>query len=349
MRLAATRAADLTREMLAYSGTRSVALQRFDLSQLVEEMTHLLDAMVSKNAEVCCEFPDEPVAIEGDPTQIRQIAMNLITNASDAIDGSPGRISVRTGTRAFDAAELAEATLDQTSGPGSYCFLEVADTGCGIRETERARLFDPFFTTKFKGRGLGLAAVLGIVRSHRGAIWVHSEPGRGTVFRLALPASEDAVCRTPTAAAEETTAEFATLGTVLIVDDEAYVRELTSRMLRRLGLCVRGAADGAEAVETFRTHRREIGVVLLDATMPKMSGAESFRALREIDPEVMIVYSSGHTEEDSRLDLRGERPDAFLAKPYASDALVRALAEATRRNTPDRGRSRDVRSHAVAS
>ncbi|MDJ0865373.1 MAG: ATP-binding protein [Myxococcota bacterium] len=262
VRLAATRAADLTRQMLVYSGTRALATVVLDLSRLVDEMVHLLEASISKRAELRCEFAAQPVWIEGDPTQIRQIVMNLITNASDALGEGAGQIAIRTGERHFDAEALSTAYVDETPGPGVLAFLEVTDTGCGMSPSERLRVFDPFFTTKFQGRGLGLAAVLGIVRSHRGAIWVDSDVAEGSSFLVVFPVAEHDA-RGADAAIETREGAWRGAGTVLVVDDEEAIRRLATRVLGRLGFQVRTAVDGAEAVASFRQHGDEIAAVLL--------------------------------------------------------------------------------------
>ncbi len=324
VRLAATRAADLTRQMLAYSGARPLETERFDLARLVEEMTHLLEAAVSKHAVLRCEIEEAPLFLDGDPTQIRQIVMNLITNASEALGENPGTILVKTGGRTLDRAVLGRATLDETPGPGAYVFLEVSDTGCGIADDDLASVFDPFFTTKFQGRGLGLAGVLGIVRSHSGAIWVDSALDRGTTFTLAVPRAElpPDLRDGASVAASSPRAER---GIVLVIDDEEAVRRLAARMLRRLGHEVHTAASGEEGVEMFRRHADRVRAVLLDATMPGMGGAATFRALRALDPDVAVILTSGHSERDSVRDLAGAVPDAFLPKPYRSADLAEVL------------------------
>ncbi len=328
IRLASTRAAELTRQMLAYSGRGHVQLTTLDLSRLVEEMIHLLEPSVSKRAQLRCHCARPLPAVLGDPTQIRQVVMNLITNASDALGEESGMISVRTGVRDADAGYLAEALLDATPAPGRHVFVEVCDDGCGMDEATLARIFDPFFTTKSKGRGLGLATALGIVRSHQGAIRVESRTGsrsvRGTRFTVLLPAAEG-VATEARSAARGDGETWRGSGTVLVVDDEEPVRRLAARVLGRLGFSVRTAADGREGLEAFQKHADEIVAVVLDLTMPGMSGAETLRAMRTVRPGATILLSSGYDADDSIRTLGGEQPDGFLQKPYSARGLARAL------------------------
>ena len=322
VRLAATRAAELTRQMLTYSGGRPFEPEVLDLAGLVVEMAGLLEASISKRADLHWELAGRASCIQGEPTQIRQVVMNLITNASDSLEDAAGTITIRVGSRAVSGEELASAALDHTSGAATYVLLEVEDTGRGMDEAELARVFDPFFTTKFKGRGLGLAAVLGIVRTHRGAIWVHSEPGLGTTFTLAFPATSEAPRREEGGAAAK---GWHASGTILVVDDEALVRDLASRSLENAGFRVLLARDGQEGVVRFEKHADEIRAVLLDATMPRLGGADALRAMRALDPDIPVILSSGHSEDASLEPLGGVRPSAFLAKPYRIATLLEVV------------------------
>ena len=322
IRLAATRAADLTRQMLAYSGKGQMRSEFVDLSVLVEEMTHLLESSISKKAELSCDFAPDLPTIEGDATQIRQVLMNLITNASDALEGGPGRISIRTGVCELDRQDLLNA--DETSPRRLRAFFEVADTGCGMDEATRARIFDPFFSTKFLGRGLGLAAVQGIVRSHGGTIRIDSEPGVGTTTTVLFPCSPV----TSTAQEKRPVTRVETVegrGTVLVVDDEEPVRRLLARLVARLGFSVRTAADGDEAVRVFGAHADEIVAVLLDLTMPRMGGLEAMQGIRTVRPETKIVLSSGYVQDESLKDAVGTGPLVFLQKPYTAAQVDEAL------------------------
>lgn len=329
VRLAATRAAELTRQMLIYTGQAHFTPQRVDLSLLVEEMVHLLRSAISKGAQLDCEFAQDLPPVEGDPAQIRQIVMNLITNASDALGDGTGAITVRTALREAGP----ETTAGTIAGPGDppplrgpCVVLEISDTGCGMDERTRARMFDPFFSTKFQGHGLGLAAALGIVRGHSGAIQVDSTEGVGTRFTVVFPvAQESNAAEAPPAEPREALREAA--GTILVVDDEEPIRRLASRMISRTGLHVRTACDGPEAIEIFERHADRIVAVLLDMTMPRMSGAETFRAIRQVRPDVKVLFSSGYDREQSLGQLAGERGIGFLQKPYRAQELEDALQE----------------------
>jgi signal transduction histidine kinase len=236
---AAHRAADLTQQMLAYSGKGKFVVQPVWLDRLVQEMAKLLNTVVSRKALM--ELDRKPATIEGDATQIRQVVMNLITNASDALESNVGRIRVRTGVQETAAADLRSPFLPDELSPGSYAFVEIEDTGCGMSEETMRKIFDPFFSTKFTGRGLGLAAVLGIVRGHRGTIKVESTPGQGTRFQVLLPS---AVLTTERVDLDPEVQLPRGHGTILVVDDEPSVRECAQRVLESGGFTVHAAEDG---------------------------------------------------------------------------------------------------------
>jgi PAS domain S-box-containing protein len=320
---AAQRAADLTRQMLAYSGKGKFVVEHLNLSRVVEEMAHLLEVSVSKRAVLKYHFAPNLPPIEADATQVRQVIMNLITNASDAIGERSGVISISTGMQYADRAYLAESYLDADLPEGDYVYIEVADTGEGMDEETRARIFDPFFTTKFTGRGLGLAAVLGIVRGHRAAIKLYSESGRGTTFKVLFPAaSATAPLPAPeTAAAPPPVPPDGPRGTVLVVDDDETVRTVTRRMLEREGFGVILAADGAQAIETYRT-TPGIALVIMDMTMPRMDGEECFRGLRHLDPHVRVLLTSGYNEQDATERFVGKGLAGFIQKPYRPSELL---------------------------
>lgn len=323
---AARRAAELTKQLLAYSGKGRFVVSPVNLSTLVEEMGHLLEVSISKKCLIKYQFAVDLPAVDADATQLRQVAMNLIINASEAIGGQSGAITVRTGTVACDRAYLAKTYLDENLPEGTYVFLEVADTGCGMSEATRARIFDPFFTTKFTGRGLGLAAVLGIVRGHRGAIQVDSEPGRGTTFRVLLPASAHRAAAPDTVRIKAPS--WRGSGTVLVVDDEDTVCRLATKMLEKAGFTVLTAADGQEGVEVFAEHADEIRAVLLDVTMPRMDGREAFHKLQALRPGIPVILSSGFNEQDATHHLEGSGLVGFVQKPYVMDELLQVLRRA---------------------
>jgi len=325
---AAMRAAELTRQLLAYAGKGQFLTQPVQLSQLVEEMGNLLTSAVTKSARLVYDFPKELPVIDADATQLRQVVMNLITNASEAIGAGSGTIRVRTGVMEATRTYLAEAQLGTGLPEGPYVFLEVEDDGHGMHPATLARIFDPFFTTKFTGRGLGLAAVLGIVRSHRGAIRVTSAPGRGTTIRVLMPIAES-VGPAPAAVRPDAAPAEARGGTVLVVDDEETVRRVARRILEQAGFTVRAAGGGVEAMRLLRESPDAVDCVLLDMTMPDMSGAQTLQELKRIRPGLRIVLSSGYTQEEATLAIEGA--SAFIQKPYRPADLVAALRRALAR------------------
>ena len=305
------------------------------LHELVEEMAHLLRSGISKKAALRLDLDRDAPPVRGDATQIRQIVMNLIINASEAIGERSGVDRARDRLALVSRAETWTGfRLGEPPQEGRYVYLEVSDTGCGMDDETQRRIFEPFFTTKFTGRGLGLAAVLGIVRGHKGALRLRSEPGRGTTFRVFFPALQADTTRSTERTPD--VEEWVGSGTVLLVDDEEIVRELGQEMLARLGFRVVTASDGREATEVFRQLRDEIVLVLLDLTMPRMSGEETFQALREIDPGVRIVLSSGYSETDVASRFAGTGLAGFVQKPYSLRDLgerLRAAMDTHRRGS----------------
>jgi len=322
---AARRAAELCRQMLAYSGKGRFVVQPLNLSEVIMETSHLLEVSISKKATLRYDCAEKLPAVEGDVTQIRQIVMNLITNASDALGDRSGVISVRTGVMRCDRSYLRETYLDEDLPEGDYVCLEVSDTGCGMDEATREKIFDPFFSTKFTGRGLGLAAVLGIVLGHQGAIRVYSELGRGSTFKVLLPASNQGV---EPVSDVEGAVQWRGSGTILVIDDEETVRKLATRMLERCGFEVVAAPDGREGVEVFRARANEIRAVILDMTMPHLSGEETYRELRRIREGVRVVLSSGYDEEEAVASFAGKGLAGFLQKPYQQATLTGVLQKA---------------------
>jgi len=319
----AARATDLTNQMLAYSGQGRVLIEQLNLSALVMEMGQLLESTVSKKALLESDLPGDLPAVQADATQLRQVVMNLIINASEAMGEEKGIVSVRTKPVSLqDPAPAIEYPPDGLA-PGDYVCLEVSDTGCGMDEETQAKMFDPFSTTKFQGRGLGLAAVLGIVRGHKGAITVSSEPRRGTTIRVFLPAV-DRPCR-PYHKAPSDRASWRGSGTVLVVDDEDIVREVAREMLREKGFDVLTASDGRRGVELYRRHAGKIAAVLLDWTMPEMGGEEALAEIRRIQPNAKVILCSGYAEEDLKRRFAGRGATDFIHKPFRIGALVRKL------------------------
>ena len=319
---ASQRAAELAKQMLAYSGKGRFVVQALDLSELVEEMAHMLEVSVSKKAVLRYELANGLPAVEADASQIRQVVMNLISNASDAIGDRNGVISIATGLMDVDRSYLQETYIDEELPEGPYVTLEVADTGCGMDAETQGKLFDPFFTTKFTGRGLGMAAVLGIVRGHEGAIKAYSELGRGTTMKILLPAVG------PPAVGHGNSAKgslWQGSGTVLLADDEESVRVVGKAMLERLGMEVVLASDGVEAVKIYREQTDAIDCVILDLTMPHMDGEEAYRELRRIRNNVRIIMSSGYNQQEVTQRFVGKGLGGFIQKPYTLHALAVAL------------------------
>jgi len=320
---AAQRAAELTRQLLAYAGKGRFVVEPVDCSQVVREMTALLRTAVSRSAQVNLSLAEALPAVEADITQLRQVVMNLITNASDALPDAGGMIFIHTGQQELDSTYLDECVAGTDAVPGRYVFVEVRDDGSGMDLTTRARIFDPFFTTKFTGRGLGLAATLGIMRGHRGAIRVYSEPGKGTSIKLCFPITEQAV--RPQVAALAT--PWIGDGEVLIVDDEPSVRAVTRALLRRRGFTVTDTESGAEAVDLVRAQPDRFRLVLLDLTMPGMSGEETFRELRRTAPALKVILMSGYNEQEVTRLFVGRGLAAFLQKPFRAEEMDGAVQQ----------------------
>ncbi len=327
---ASERAAELIRQLLAYAGKGRFVIERINLSSLVRDLIALLQTSVPKKVQLRLELDPEGAVVEGDPAQMQQLVMNLVINGAEAIGDEAGTVIVRTGVTDIDEQYVREHLLAGTA-PGRYICLEVRDTGAGMDASTKAQIFDPFFTTKFTGRGLGLAAVSGIVRGHRGAIVVESEPGRGSAFRVFLPAADGAERRrTDRPEAHHLTGR----GTILVADDEQLVRQTARMTLERYGYNVVLAEDGQQAVEVFREIGARAALVLLDMSMPVMSGEETLRHIRAIRPDVRVIVSSGYNETEAIRRFAGMGLAAFLQKPYTAAQLAEkvksVLSEAPR-------------------
>ncbi len=328
---AAKRASELTNQMLAYSGKGRFVVENLDLNEAVGEMGRLLTVSIPKKVMLRYNLATALPAVEADAAQIRQVVMNLVTNAADAMADRSGVLTISTSLKKVDRSCLVDSYLNDNLPEGMYVALEVEDTGCGMDEATRRRLFDPFFTTKASGRGLGMAAVLGIVRGHRGTIQLKSTPGVGTTFTVLLPATEvvngEALAEADPGQKAGEKMKSGVL--VLLVDDEESVRNLTGLMLERLGFRVIKAGDGEEGLELFRRHSGEIGLVVLDLTMPRLDGRETFRLLRELDPHVRVVLSSGYSEQEAETHFNEQGLKGFVQKPYTfahfSEVVKKAL------------------------
>lgn len=312
--------------MLAYSGKGRFVVTRLDLNAVVKEMTALVRVSPRPDTIITYHLVETLPPVEADATQIRQIVMNLVVNASAAGD-SGGVIRVSTGVLHATRAILNGTFLSPDLPEGEYVFVEVSDNGVGMNSETRSRIFDPFFTTKFTGRGLGLAAVLGIVRGHKGAIRVESELGAGATFTLLLPtAAPDP--REQLLAPPAVAAPWKSSGVVLVVDDEETVRMVTGRALRLFGFEPLFAVDGQEGVEFFRKHQDEIVCILLDMTMPRLDGEGTFKAIRAIRPDARVILTSGYSEHDATARFIDKGLAGFIQKPYDLSALRAAIRAA---------------------
>lgn len=320
---ASERAAIVSRQLLAFSGkTGRVIVHPLDLSELVADLARLAQASISKKVEFQMALGQDLPMVEADTTQLRQVALNLIANGAEAIGEGTGTVTVSTGTTELDAAAAHDALGADGLSAGSYVYLEVSDDGSGMDEETRSHIFDPFFTTRAPGRGLGLAAVLGIVRAHHGAIQVSSTRGSGSSFRVLLPA---AGARVPAAPAAPLRTAARERGTILVVEDEPIVRRTTLAALTQYGFDVRAAENGAIAVEMFEQMADQISLVLLDVVMPVMGGEEALMHIKRIRPDVPVVISSGHNEVETVERFGAADVDGIVKKPYTARRLVEQL------------------------
>ena len=319
----ARRAADLVQQVLAYAGKGRFVIRPVDLSGLVREMAGLLGAAVSVNTVIGYDLAQGLPAVEADATQLRQVVVNLVTNASEALGGSGGTITVRTGSIPSDPQPTPGAATELLPVPS--VFLEVEDTGCGMTAAVIERIFDPFFTTKFVGRGLGLAVVQGIARGHNGILQVASEPDHGSTFRLVLPGSTSPAAEPAVPRESE---GWRGTGTVLVIDDEKQVREIVALILERAGLTVLLARDGQDGVRVFREHQEAIVAVVTDLTMPRMGGLEAAEALRGLRPGLPVVLMSGFSVTEVALQSACHGITGFVQKPFRSPDMLAAVRHA---------------------
>ncbi len=324
IQVAAWRAAELTRQMLAYSGRGRFVIETLDLSVLTFDMAQLLEASVSGRAEVRFELAYGLPQVSADAAQLRQVIASLVTNAAEAMPGTSGDILISTGLIHVDRHYLRATEFQQELEEGTYVYIEVKDTGSGMDAATRDRVFDPFFTTKFTGRGLGLAAVLGIVRGHKGAIKVDSEPGVGTTFKVLFPAhfvSRSTAADSP----PNDSVQDLEGATILVIDDDASVRMVASRMLTMAGFRVIECDGGACGLLEYQRRGSEISLVLLDLTMPEMNGEVVFEELRRIDPGVRVLLTSGYAQADATTHFAGKELAGFVQKPFGRKDLLSAV------------------------
>jgi PAS domain S-box-containing protein len=319
-------AASLAEQMLVYSGKASLELKPTDVASTVSGVLTLLRASVSEKGQLETRLSPSPLPVEGDASQLRQVALNLVLNASEALEDRAGTIWLRTGSLQADAEALKDCLGSVDPAPGRYVYLEVEDDGAGMNAETQRRIFEPFYTTKFSGRGLGLPAVLGIVRAHRGVVSVSSGPGRGTRIRVLIPLAEQAVLHEtePTRA----TRTDDTGGLILVVDDEEWVLEVTREFLVRAGYEVLCASGGREGIERFQEQPNAIDAVVLDVAMPDVDGERVLQEMRQVRPDVPVILTTGYGPEVTARRFATEGVTACLRKPFQPEEITQALREA---------------------
>jgi signal transduction histidine kinase/CheY-like chemotaxis protein len=325
----AGRASELCRQMLAYAGRGNFMVEQIDLGDLASDMESLLSSLVPKKSEFRITVDEDLPNIEVDETQIRQLLMNLLSNSAEALGEQAGEVEVHFGAVEVEKGEKPSVYTGQALKPGKHVEIRVTDTGCGMDGDTLKNLFDPFFTTKFQGRGLGMAAVLGIIRSYDGDVQVESDPGLGTTVLVRLPASKGSKESEPTSNRKNDYTGPMNIpeGKVLLVDDEMVVREVGEGMLERLGYNTITAIDGLDGVEKFEEHCNDVLFVILDMTMPRMDGEEALRAMRAIRPDVPVLISSGYTEQEILGRFEDEHISGFVAKPYSLKNLEKSARQ----------------------
>jgi CheY-like chemotaxis protein len=320
---ASERAAHLTQQMLAYAGKGRFVIEAIDISALVRAISSLVRSSIPKHVTLRLDLDPTLPFVEADVAQMQQLIMNLMINGAEAIpEDRQGTVLVTTRSQEVDAEYIKETFGAGDITPGQYIAINVHDNGVGMDEETMAKIFDPFFTTKFTGRGLGLAAALGIVRGHKGTLKVFSTPGQGTTFKVLLPANPAA---RDNAAPRGVETNLAGAGTVLIVDDESIVRKAATSSLERYGYTVVTANNGRQGVERFRELHKQLVIVILDTTMPVMNGEETLDHMRSIDPHVPVVLSSGYNEVEAIRRFAGKGLSGFIQKPYSASALAEKI------------------------
>lgn len=315
-------AALLTRQLLAYTGRGHFEVTTIHLNQLINQNLQLFQDALPPNIAFCANLHEPLPQILADGVQIQQVIMNLLLNAAEALGTQPGTITINTTPFQLTDSQLRQwQQHNDTITPGKYVLLEVSDTGRGMSEMTLNRIFDPFFSTKGTGRGLGLAAVMGIVRGHHGSVWASSKPGQGTTFQFLFPSEEAHLVSEETAVSQPTPQQ----NTVLIIDDERQVREAMRDILDLQEIPTLTAASGQEGIDQFTAHQDKIGLIILDLSMPGMSGIEAFSALRGVNPAIKIILSSGYTEAEILDKMAGTQPTGFLQKPYRLEKVLQVV------------------------
>jgi two-component system cell cycle sensor histidine kinase/response regulator CckA len=321
---AAQRAAELTSQLMAYSGKTEPTMIPLDLTELIENIKPRLKERKTGKVILKYNTTTDLPPIEGDQAQINQTISNLVDNAGEAIGDKVGIVTISTGTIKCDARRIKRAYASERLTSGTYVLLEVSDTGCGMDKEQTDRVFEPFFSTKSKERGFGMSLVLGIMRGHNGAIEVHSEPDEGTSFRLLFPVSK----KKPSEEAEKEALadeKWKAHGTILVIDDEAFVRKVLTAMLQTIGFKVLTAHDGITGVDAYRKNSKDVVAVILDVVMPGMSSEETFREIRALNKEAAIVLSSGYSEKEASKRFSIPGIAGFIHKPYRRKELEASL------------------------
>ncbi len=320
---AGKRGAEMAQQMLVYAGKRKILTNRVSLNKLVEEMLQIIKSSISKKVVLKLDLAEEIPMVEGDATQLSQLIMNLVINANEAIGERSGVIIVRTSARLCDRKYLDTLFLPGEMKEGLYTVLEVVDTGCGMDKETMRHIFEPFFTTKFTGRGLGLASVIGVIKSHHGGVKVYSEKGKGTTFKIFLPAVEWMEEKETVFTEERKEEKYS--GKILLAEDEDTVRAITQRMLEHLGFEVLSAIDGREAVQIFREHHKFIQLVMLDLTMPHLDGYEACMEIKKIREDIPIILTSGYPHDQIETKIKMNAFIGYIQKPYRFENLKEIL------------------------
>jgi CheY-like chemotaxis protein len=318
---AAERAAALCQQMLAYAGKASITKSQIHLEGLVDEMVNMTKSTIGQNVKITCDLASDLPSIIADASQIRQVTMNLIINAAEAIGESPGEVKISLAKKSIRGDQQEKDNLGAIIPTGRYVCLEVSDNGCGMDAEIRQRIFEPFYTTKFSGRGLGMSAVLGIIKSHNGALQLFSKPAKGTTFKVYLP--------TPlTESAEDQPQQqispptpWKGNGTVLLIEDEEQVIYIAELMLEELGFTVFKAYNGKEGLERYQQNATSITLVITDIGMPVIDGYALIRELKKLKPELPIIISSGFGDVDITSQIPGGEIAGLINKPYNFDQL----------------------------
>jgi PAS domain S-box-containing protein len=321
---AAKRAADLCRQMLTYAGKSPIVQTRINIGLVVDEVVNMLKSVIKKNVAFELELQQELPVIVGDKTQIQQVVMNLIINAAESISDNNGTVRVKLAKMIVTAGQDDTDFFGNAISAGEYVSLEVSDTGCGMDEEMQKRIFEPFFTTKFTGRGLGMSAILGIVKSHGSALQLSSKPGEGTTFKVFFPVyTEPDYVEAPQTAGAALSAKRR--ATILLVDDEPQLRTIAAAMLKSMGFSAITAANGREALEIFQERGSLIDLIFMDLIMPEMGGIEAYHELRKIAPSIPIVICSGYDKNEIASSINDDEHAGFVLKPFQPDHLFAVI------------------------